>query len=62
MLTKTPDNWRYQDNEIAAQITAYRVLMDHITEDLLAAYGMASDPHAARLAILSSNVTPTFNT
>lgn len=52
--TKAPDNWKYQYHEISAHITAYKMLMDRITDDLLSAFGMASDGTAARLAILGS--------
>lgn len=57
-----PDNWKYQYQEISAHITAHKMLMDRITDDLLAAYSMASDYNAARLAILGSTAKLTSST
>ena len=58
--TRGPDNWKYMYGEISSQVSAFKVLLDRITDDLLAAYGMASEYHAAQLAILSSNARPNF--
>lgn len=57
-----PKNWKYQYREISAYITAYKMLMDRITDDLLSAFGMASDYTAARFAILGSTAKLTSST
>lgn len=35
---EAPDAWEHQYKEISAQITAHKMLMDRILDDLLAAY------------------------
>lgn len=60
--TREPDNWEYMYGEISSQVSAFKILLDRITDNLLAVYGMASDYHAAQLAILSSNAMPQTNT
>lgn len=57
-----PDGWKYMYQEISDRVSALRILLDRITDDLLAAYGMAGDYHAARLALLSGNAKPDTNT
>ena len=59
--TREPDNWTYMYGEISSQVSAFKILLDRITDNLLAAYGIASDYHAAHLAILSSNARPDVN-
>lgn len=51
---KEPDNWKYQYQEISAHITAHKMLMDRITDELLAAYSLAQDGVVLKYAILGS--------
>ena len=50
-----PKEWVNQYQEISVQMTALKFLFDRITDDLLAAHGMASDYHAAVLSVLHNS-------
>lgn len=47
-----PNHWDNDFHLISAQVTAYKILMDHITELLLTAYGMAPEHCAADFKLL----------
>lgn len=50
-----PKEWDTQYREISVQMTTLKFLFDRITDDLLAAHGMASDYHAAVLSVLHNS-------
>ena len=52
-----PDGWGSSFHEISAHMTAFKFLLDRITEELLAAHGMGSDFHTGALAVLYKSMT-----
>lgn len=49
---KEPEHWKTDYCAISAQMTAYKLFMDRITETLLTAYGMAPEHCASDYKLL----------
>lgn len=47
-----PDFWKHGYHMISAHVTAYKVLMDYITDRLIAAHSMSNEYHKAELKVL----------
>jgi hypothetical protein len=52
-----PDDWTNSFHEISMHMTAFKFLLDRITDELLAAHGMGSDFHTGVLAVLYESMS-----